>query len=288
MEDDQAPRLAAALSYYAVFSLPPLLVILLALAGVVFDGRQVRQALVNEFSDLITPQTAEAIGNVIDHVSSSQSGPLASAVGMGLLLLGASGVFGQLQDSLNTIWKVRPRSEPGMPGLLRKRLFSFLMVLAVGFLLVVSLVLSAALAWLGAYFLRLLPGWASGVQVANVLLSFVVITVFFALMFKYMPDAQTAWRDVWLGAATTALLFSLGKQVIGFYLARSSLASAFGAAASVILILAWVYYTAQILFLGAELTQVYANRYGQGTEPEAFAMRTTPAERIRQGLTVRN
>jgi membrane protein len=217
-------------------------------------------------------------------VSTSRSGPLATFVGVALLLLGASGMFSQLQDSLNIIWKVAPRREPGLRGLLRKRVFSFLMVLALGFLLLVSLVISTALSALGAYLLKQLPNLAGLVQIANVMISFLVITLFFALMFKFMPDAKTAWRDVWLGAAVTSVLFSLGKQVIGFYLARSSLASAFGAAASVILILAWVYYTAQILFLGAEFTQVYANEYGQGTEPEAHAVRTTDVERIRHSM----
>jgi membrane protein len=281
---DQAPRLAAALSYYTVFSLPPLLVILLAIVGLMFDGEQVSQALVTEFSELIAPQTAQAIGTVIDNVGTSASGPLASIVGVALLLLGASGVFGQLQDALNIIWKVSPRQEPGLKGLLRKRLFSFLMVLAVGFLLLVSLVLSTALTLLSAYLAQLLPGAASLIPVANVLISFLVITVFFALMFKFMPDAVTAWRDIWLGAAVTSVLFSLGKQVIGFYLARSSLASAFGAAASVILILAWVYYTAQIMFLGAEFTHAFANRHGQGTKPEAYAEPIATAARAGQGL----
>jgi membrane protein len=281
---DKAPRLAAALAYYTVFSLPPLLVILLAIAGLVLSGDQVRQALVNQFSQLVTPSTAQAIGAVIDNVGTSPSGPLATAISFGLLLLGASGVFGQLQESLNVIWKVKSRPGLGWRAVVQKRLFSFLMVLAVGFLLLVSLVLSAALTVLGSYLLELLPGSARLIQVGNEIIAFLVIMLFFGLMFRYMPDAITAWRDVWLGAAITSGLFSLGKQLISLLLARSSVADAFGAAASVILILAWVYYTAQILFLGAEFTQVYANQFGTGTVPEPHAIRTTDEERIRQGL----
>lgn len=281
---DKAPRLAAALAYYTVFSLPPLLVILLAIAGLVLSGDEVRQALVSEFSNLVTPDTAAAIGAVIDNVDASPAGPLATVISFGLLLLGASGVFGQLQESLNVIWKVTPRPGLGVAAVVRKRLFSFLMVLTVGFLLLVSLVLSAALSALGDFLLERLPGAAGLLQVANVVISFVVITLFFGLMFRYMPDANTAWRDVWLGAALTSALFSLGKQLISWLLARSTVADAFGAAASVILILTWVYYTAQILFLGAEFTQVYANQYGRGTVPEPHAVRTTEAERARQGM----
>jgi membrane protein len=282
--EDKAPRLAAALAYYTVFSIPPLLLTIIGIASRFFDRAEVQQAILSQISNLLNQDTANAIGGIIESAGSERQGGVAAIIGAVVLLLGASAVFGQLQDSLNTIWEVRPKPNQGVLRLVQKRLFSFLIVLVLGFLLLVSMVLSTALAALSELISTWLPGSNFLFQLINFVLPFVVITLLFALMFKFIPDAKIAWRDVWLGAVITSLLFNIGKTIIGLYLARSNPASAFGAAASIVLIFVWIYYTAQILFIGAEFTQVYASTYGSGVVPEKYAEKLTEKERNQQGI----
>ena len=210
------------------------------------------------------------------------------AVGLVALIFGASGVFLQLEESLNTIWEVAPKPNRGLRGILKDRFLSFGMVLGVGFLLLVSLLLSTLLTAFSNWTNGLLPGAEVLMQVVNFLVSFGVITVLFALIFKYVPDAHIRWRDVWLGAAVTALLFVIGKIAIGLYLGNGSTAEQFGAAGSLVVILLWVYYSAQIIFFGAEFTQVYANKYGKRIVPSANAVPLTEQERLQQGLSRRD
>jgi membrane protein len=281
--EDKAPRLAAALSYYTVFSIPPLLFLVISIAGLILNQSDVRKAVLDQIAGALSQESADAIGAMIDSASLGGSSGIGAVTGLVILLLGASGVFTQLQDALNTIFEVRIK--PGQTlFVLRKRLFSFLMVLGLGFLLLVSLVLSTALAALAVTIQSYLPGSVSVFQAVNFLLPFLVIMGLFALMFRYLPDAAIAWRDVWPGAALTSLLFNIGKSLLSLYLARSNLANTYGAAASVVLIFVWVYYTAQILFIGAEFTQVYANRFGAGIRPEPHAELLSERQRAQQGI----
>jgi membrane protein len=281
----KVPRLAAALSYYTIFSIPPLLAFLLGIAGLFFDPEQVKQAILTQMGVLLTSQTAGAIEGLIGSTIDKDKGAVATAVGLLVLLLGASGVFGQLQDALNTIWEVAPKPGQGLGLLVRKRLLSFLVVLGLGFLLLVSLVISAALAVLTTWIQSMLPGTAALAQVITFLVSLLVATLLFGFMYAYIPDARVAWKDVWLGAFVTSLLFNLGKTLLSLYMGVSNPASAFGAAASVALILVWVYYSAQILFFGASFTKVYAEEIGSGIEPESHAEKVTPGQRAKEGLS---
>lgn len=281
---DKAQRLAAALSYYTIFSIPPLLVIVISLAGLIFGKQAVQNAILTQISGLLNPETAKAIGGMITSAPIAGQGLPATIVGILVLLLGASGVFGQLQDALNTIWEVAPKPGQGLIFMLRQRLVPFVMVLGVGFLLLVSMVITTVLDALSGFLQSWLPGSASMFQILNFAISFFVITLLFALMFKYVPDATIDWKDTWLGAGITSMLFTLGKLGIGLYLARSNMASTYGAAASLILILLWVYYSAQILFIGAEFTQVYANHFGGGIHPAKHARQITEDDRNEQGI----
>jgi membrane protein len=268
---DKASRLAAALSYYTIFSVAPLLIIAIAVAGLVFGRQAATDQIVYEIRGLVGDQGAQIIQTILQNASKTTSGILATVIGIATLLIGASGAFGQLQDSLNTIWEVKPKSGRGVKGMLRDRFLSFSMVLVIGFLLLVSLLLSAFLAGIGKYLSDLLPMSSVVMQTINFGLSFGVTTVLFALIFKVLPDAYVRWRDVWVGAAVTALLFSLGRFLIGLYLGRASVSSAYGAAGSLVVLLLWVYYSAQILFLGAEFTQVYAKKFGKAIVPKPNA-----------------
>jgi membrane protein len=259
---DKAPRLGAALSYYTVFSLVPLLVLTIAIAGLAFGKEVAQQSMMAQIESLVGPQSAAAIKQMLEIAEKPSSGMFASAIALGTLLLGASGVFAQLQDALNAVWGVEPKAGRGIWGTIKDRFFSLLAVMGTGFLLLVSLVLSAALAAAGKLFQGWLPGQESLLHLANFAVSFGVITLLFAMMFKLLPDAKVAWRDVWLGAALTSLLFTIGKFLIGMYLGKADVGSAYGAAGSLVILLVWVYYSSQILFYGAEFTAVYANRYG--------------------------
>ncbi|MBK9052710.1 MAG: YihY/virulence factor BrkB family protein [Chloroflexi bacterium] len=285
--EDNATRLAAALAYYTVFSIPPLLIIALAIAGQVFEREVAQQQLVNQVVDL-AGSGGESIGialeSILENVSQPEGSLIAIIIGVVTLFFGASGVFGELHSALNTIWEIAPKPGRGILGTLKDRFFSFTMVLGIGFLLLVSLVLTTVLSALGDFFTGLMPETVVVMQIFNQVVSFGLITVLFALIFKVIPDVEIAWRDVWIGAAATALLFTLGKLLIGLYLGNSAVASTYGAAGSLIVILLWVYYSAQILFLGAEFTQVYANRHGSRIVADDDAISLTETMRVQQGI----
>jgi len=274
--EDNATRLAAALAFYTVLSIAPLLVLAIAVIGLVFGEDAARGQVASELAGVVGPQAGEGIQTVIQHANSPSGGTVSSIVSVAVLLFGASGVFGELQSALNTIWEVKPKPGLGWKGFLRARLFSFTMVLSVAFLLLVSLVLSAGLSAVGAFFEHKLPGGEGLWTILNFVISFAVITGLFALIFKTVPDVEVAWRDVWAGAALTALLFTIGKFALGLYLGRASVASPYGAAGSIIVLVIWVYYATQILFMGAEFTQVYARSRGAQLTPSKHAM---PAEK---------
>jgi len=276
--EDKAPTLAAALAYYTVFSIAPLLIISVAVAGLAFGEEAARGEVQEQLQGLVGANGAKVIQDMMLSASKPAEGLIATVVGLGILLFGATGVFAQLQDTLNVIWKAEPPKINGILDFLRVRLLSFTMVLGVGFLLLVSLLLNAALAAVGAYASRLVPGWEFFWQLINLGISFAVITLLFAMIYKVLPDAQVEWRDVWLGAAVTALLFSLGKFAIGLYLGKSSVASTYGAAGSVAILFIWVYYSAQLLFLGAEFTHAYSERHGALARRKARAGGAQPGD----------
>ncbi len=271
--DDQAPTLGAALAYYTVFSLAPLLIISISIAGLAFGREAAEGQIFNQLRGLLGDASGQAIQNIVQDASAEpKTGLVATVLGFVMLLFGASGVFGQLQTSLNAIWGVQPKPGRGVLGIIRDRILSFGFILVVGFLLLVSLLLTAAISFVGQGFGEMVPGMEALVQLLNVILSLGVITLLFAMMFKFLPDAKIAWRDVWIGAFITALLFSVGKFALGLYLGRSGVASSYGAAGALIVLLLWVYYSSQILFFGAELTQVYANRFGSRVTPSSNAI----------------
>jgi membrane protein len=277
--NDNATRLAAALAYYTVLSIAPLLVLAVSIAGLVFGEEAAKGQIASELAGVVGPQAGEGIETVLNHAKSPEKGALGSIIGGIVLLFGASGVFGELQSSLNAIWEVAPKPGRGVWGFLRQRFFSFSMVLGVAFLLLVSLVLSALLAGLGSRLESSLPGGELLWQIVNFFISLGLITGLFALLFKVVPDANVQWRHVWIGAAVTAVLFVIGKFALGLYLGRASVASPYGAAGSIIVLVIWVYYAAQILFLGAEFTQVYARRRGARIEPSSHAV---PVETVKK------
>jgi membrane protein len=283
--EDKAPRLAAALSYYTAFSLAPILVIALWVVNFFYGDIKAGQTLLlDEIGGLAGKQSQELVGSMLEAAQDFGGDTISVVVGVVALIFGATGVFGQLEDSLNTIWEVAPKPKQGILKMIKDRFLSFTMVLGVGFLLLVSLVMSALLTALGNWTNGLFPGWEIVMQVVNFVVSFLVITLLFALIFKYVPDAKVRWRDIWLGAAFTALLFTLGKFLIGLYLGNSSSIEQFGAAGSLVVILLWVYYFAQISFFGAEFTQVYANKYGQKIVPSESAVPLTEDNRAQQGI----
>lgn len=261
--EDKASALAAALAYYALFSIAPLVLIAVAVAGLVFGQQAAEGQLYSQLAGLIGDASAKALQGIVANMHQQKSGGIvATVVGVATLLFGASGVFAQLQDSMNTIWKAKSPTTNGLLDFLRVRLLSFSMVLGIGFLLLVSLVLSAILAAVGEYLGSFLPGGAALGQALNATVSLAVVTVLFAMIYKLLPDTFVAWRDVWLGALVTSLLFTIGKFAIGFYLGKASVASSYGAAGSVVILLLWVYYSAMILYFGAEFTHVYSMRHG--------------------------
>ena len=260
--DDYAPSMGAAIAYYTVFSIAPLLLIVISVAGLVFGQEAARGEIVAQLGGLMGADAAKAIEGLIVSVSKPGKGVLSSIVGVVVLLVGATTVFGELQDALDRIWRAPARAKSGLWGLVRARVLSFGLILAVGFLLIASLVVSAGLSALGKWWAPLFGGWEVLLQVVNFAVSFGLITVIFALIYKIMPRVRVAWHDVWIGSAVTALLFTIGKFLIGLYIGKSSVASGFGAAGSLVVILVWVYYSAQIFLLGAEFTWVYAHGHG--------------------------
>ena len=270
--DDGAMSLAAALAYYSLLSLAPLLVISVAVAGLVFGHDAARGQVAGELGGVVGAEAAQGIQSVVASAQSPVSGVLSTIVGVVTLFIGASGVFGELQSSLNSIWEVKRKPGRGIWGEVKDRFWSFTMVLGVAFLLLVSLLLNSVLSALGATFSQLLPGGELVWQALNALFSLAVITGLFALIFKYVPDAEVRWRDVWLGAAVTAALFTIGKLLLGLYLGKAAIGSSYGAAGSLIALVVWVYYAAQILLLGAEFTQVQARRSGREIRPARDAL----------------
>lgn len=282
--EDKVPRLGAALAYYMLFSLAPLLVLVIAIAGMAFGEEAARGQIVGAIGGLVGQQGAEAIQAMIQGASHPASGILATIIGLVTLLLGASGVFGELQDALNTIWEVTEKPGQGIVHLIRERFFSFSLVVGTGFLLLVSMVITAALQAFGKILAGFIPGGDLFLQILNFVISFAVTTLLFALLYKVVPDAEIAWRDVWIGALVTAVLFSIGRIAIGLYLGRSATASTYGAAGSLVIVVLWIYYSAQILFFGAEFTQVYANRFGSRVQPAPDAVPTTERQRLEEGM----
>jgi membrane protein len=271
--EDNVPVLAAALAYYTIFSLAPLLIIAIAIAGAVFGEEAARGEIVRQIQGLVGRDGAEAIQAMIQNAHQPGSGGgIATVVGVVILLFGASGVFGQLQTALNTIWEVKPKPGKGIASFLQSRFLSFAMVLVIGFLLLVSLVLSAVLVAISSFFGGLVPALAVLGQVINFAISFSVITVLFAGIYKFLPDVEVPWSNLWVGAGVTALLFNIGKFLIGLYLGNSSVGSTYGAAGSLVVLLVWVFYSAQILLIGAEFTQVYSKYRGTPLKPSKHAV----------------
>ncbi|HEX2652456.1 MAG TPA: YihY/virulence factor BrkB family protein [Xanthobacteraceae bacterium] len=260
--DDECPRWGAALAFYSVLSLAPLLVIAIAIAGAVFGDEAARGEVVTQMQSLMGKDGAEAIQQMILHAQKPATGSVAASIGVVVLLLGASGVFGELRAALNRIWEVDRKPGGGVMSYVKDRFLSVTMVLGTGFLLLVSLALSAFLQGAQTYFVARFPELVAMAHIADVGISFGVTMILFALIYKFVPDVRVVWKDVWIGAATTAALFIIGKFLLGFYLGRGTFGSAYGAAGSLVVMVVWVYYSAQIMFFGAELTQVYARQFG--------------------------
>ena len=260
--NDNAARLAAALAYYTVFSLAPLLIIAIAIIGLAFGRDAAQGRIVQQLGGLIGPDSAELVQGMIQQASRPAEGTLAAIIGIVTLVLGATGLFGELQSSLNQIWDVPPKPDGGIGAMIRQRFVSLAMVLGIGFLLLVSLIASTVVSGLSDAIASQVPGLDVLSQVLTFALNFIVSTVLFAMIFKVLPDTHVAWRDVWLGSVITSILFSIGRWLIGLYMGNSSYTSTYGAAGSLVVLLVWVYYSAQILFLGAEFTQVYSRTRG--------------------------
>ena len=286
--EDKAPRLGAALAYYTVFSIAPLLVILIAIAGMFFGAEAARGQISTQIDQVVGSQAAQFIEQMIESARKPSDSIFATVVGLGTLILGAMGVFGQLQDALNTIWEVQPKPGQGFFQTVKARLTPFMMVIGVAFLLLSSLAVSALIAAIGTWMKSWLPLPAMVLQTINLLIGFVIITLMFALIFKVLPDVQIQWHDVWIGAAMTTVLFMLGQLGLGWYVGKISAGSTYGAAGSLVAVLMWVYWTSQILFFGAEFTQVYANKFGSKILPSPNAIPVTAETRAQQGLSVRS
>ena len=243
--DDRAPTMGAAIAYYTVFSLAPMLVMVIAIAGLAFGQQAAEGALFDELADLVGPESAGAVQAMLRSASSTRSGILATVVGFGTLLIGATAVFSELQSALNAIWKAPASGGLGVSHLLKSRLLALSVVLVIGFLLLVSLVISTALAAFSDYLDWILPGLATILHIIHFTLSFSFTTVLFAMMFKILPDNPVEWKEVWLGGAVAALLFTLGKHLMSLYIGSSNMASAYGAAGALIIVLVWVYYSAR-------------------------------------------
>jgi membrane protein len=283
--NDNVPRLGASLAYYTLFALSPILLVATAIAGLVFGAEAVRGEIVGQIQGLVGRQGAEAVQSMLENAAKPSASIPATVIGLVTLFLGATGAFLELQTALNAIWRVKPRPGASVRDFLVQRLISFGLVVGVGFLLLVSLLVSAALAALNRYLGQLLPALTAIWEAGNVLVSLFVITLLFAMVYKILPDVRLGWRDVWTGALVTAGLFSVGKQVIGLYLGTSSVASSYGAAGSVVVLLIWVYYSAQVVLLGAEFTRFYVERFrGQPppmkhAEPDPAPPQVSPSRR---------
>ena len=278
--EDKAPQLGAALAYYTVFSLAPLVLVLLAIVGLIFrdDPGGAWNKITQQMSYFLDKSAIEVVQNIAQKAAQPNKGVLATVIGVILALFGASGVFGQLQDALNTVWGVKAKPGAGIWGFLRSRFLSFAMVGGVCFLLLVSLTLESLLKGFSHYVQSVLPGGIVIALAVYWIFDLAVVILLFAVIFKFLPDAEIRWRDVWIGAAITAIFFAIGKWALGLYLGSGSAASAYGAASSLITLLLWVYYSSQILLFGAEFTQVYANRAGRDIKPDRHAIRVESKE----------
>jgi membrane protein len=276
--EDKCPQLGAALAYFTVFSLAPLILVLLAVFGFFYGNEQAREKITEQLQYFVDPSGLKVIKDISASTTKPASGLLATTIGLVVGLFGASGVFGQLQDALNTIWGVKPKPGAGLWGFLRARFLSFAMVGGVCFLLLASLTIESLLHGLSNYINNVLPGGHLLVLAVFLCFDLGIIILLFAMIFRFLPDAKIGWRDVWLGSSLTAILFVIGKFVLGLYLGSGAAGSAYGAASSLITLLLWIYYSAQILLFGAEFTQVYANTYGSKVEPEAHAVRVDRIE----------
>ena len=258
--DDRAPTMGAAIAYYAVFSLAPMLVMVIVVAGLAFGRQAAEGALFGELADLVGPESAAAVQAILRSASGTWSGIFATAVGIGTLIIAATAVLGELQSALNLIWKAPPSGGLGLWHLVKSRLVSLSVILVIGFLLLVSLVISTALAAFSDYLDWMLPGLATILDIVHLTLSFAFTTILFAMIFKILPDKPVEWEEVWVGAAVAALLFTVGKHLISLYIGSSNIASTYGAAGAIIIVLVWVYYSVQILLLGAEFAKAYTDQ----------------------------
>lgn len=278
--NDNVPRLGASLAYYTLFALSPTLIIAISVAGLVFGAEAVRGDVVGQIQGLVGQQGAQAVQAMIEGASKRSSSILATVLGSVTAFLGATGAFIELQTALNAIWRVKPRPGTGVKDFLVQRLISFGLVVGVGFIMLVSLLVNAALAGLNRYLGNIFPTLTALWEAVNVLVSLGVETLLFAMVYKVLPDVRLGWRDVWVGALVTAAFFSIGKQVIGLYLGTSSVASSYGAAGSVVVLLIWVYYSAQIVLLGAEFTRCYVERFRGAPPPMKHAVRDPAPEAV--------
>lgn len=281
--EDKAPRLGAALAYYTIFSVAPLLLIAISIAGFVFGEEAAHDQIARQLSGVLGPETAKILDEMIEAAAKPKTGTIATIIGIVTLLFGASGVFMQLNDALDTIWNVERKKASGIIGFLKERFLSLAMVFGIGFLLLVTLIFDAGISAMGGYLDRRFPGGEALLQTLQIVVSFGLVTVLFAAIFRFLPDIRPAWRDVWFGALLTSALFTIGKFALGIYLGKAAIGSSFGAAGSLVILLVWVYWSAQILFLGAEFTQVYARSHGSmagdTSKQEARAQAARPEDR---------
>ena len=280
--NDKASRLGAALSYYTIFSLAPVLLLVIAVAGMALGREAAQGKIVEQLQGLLGADAAKAIQTMLEKASQHGKGIVATVVGFATLIVGATGVMIELQDALNTVWKVIPKPGRGIKGIIRDRMLSFGIVLGFGFLLLVSLVVSAAVSVLDSWIGNLIPGWVLVGYVLSYGISVGLVTVMLAAIFKILPDVKIAWKDVWIGAVVTSLLFHLGKFGISLYIGKASVASSFGAAGSLAVLLVWVYYSSQIVLFGAEFTRAYANEFGSRVvaDDNAVPVPETPLARL--------
>jgi len=270
--------MGAALSYYTLFSLAPVLLLAIAVAGLLFGADAARGQIVAQLGGLVGPEGATAIEGLLKSATKPEQSALASAVGFLTLIIGATSVFAELQSDLDRIWRAPAAAKPsGIWGIVRTRLLSFGVVLSIGFLLLVSLVVSAALAAFGKWYGSWLPGWVITLQILNQVISLGFVSVLFATMYRMLPSVRVEWRDVWYGALATGVLFTIGKYLIGLYLGKAGVASGFGAAGSLVALLVWVFYSAQIFLLGAEFTWLFAQHHGShAQQPQPATAGATP------------
>jgi membrane protein len=269
---DKATRLAAALSYYTAISIAPMLIFLLLILGFLVGGSTAENQLISQIRTAVGPEASEFITGIIENAQEPAAGGIAGILSLIVLIWGSTNVLSHLQETLNVVWNVKPRPDLGILKTMRRRLFAFGLVLGIGLLLFASVLFSSVLSVIANLFTDLLPGGALLWQVVEFVISLIIVTLLFAVLFKMLPDAETKWSDIWPGAALTAVLFTIGRIALTIYMGQAAPGSAYGAAGSVIIFLLWVYYSSLILFFGAEFTQVYANRYGAGIEPSDDAV----------------